>query len=287
MGTAALISALVAAVPAPGAKQVDSAPIASTRLLGFLPDGPMLLLETRTDGASILKRSTPNGGERFIEAARPDDATRWARQRADRLGATLPRPLPQSGSAWRFEQVSLHLVREPALGGRREVRLVATTRRRSSRGESQAPSKDPMLTVWRMPVVRPVEVGPIWPARDGRTLVIGYGHGGRRGLAVIALRRVRSGLLNLEALDRIQSGDLLGAAELLEQAVAVAPFSGDPIYNLACVHARLGRNARAKAELRIALDIDPARYGALARRDKDLASVREDPAVKRWLRLKD
>jgi len=67
------------------------------------------------------------------------------------------------------------------------------------------------------------------------------------------------------------------AVEQLQQAIAGDGTLWASRYNLACAYARLGRLAEAYDELRIVIGAQPE-YAALATRDGELSSLRNDPA---------
>jgi hypothetical protein len=242
-------AAPVPALPAP-------VPVASAELVGVAENRRLVVRETRADGSAILTEAAP-GGRRTIRSAD--------------LGDAVPAP---PLAPWIDGDVTFVVRREAPLGGRRSVHLEAV------RGAQR-------IDVWRIPEIRRVDVGPLYVVDDRRTLVIAYGHGGRRGLELVSLRRVRAALHNLAALELYARRELDAAAEELERAVIAMPEHGDAIYNLACIHALGGDLSRAKDELAHALEIDPARYRALARSDADLRVLRDDPDVAAWLRIDD
>ena len=67
-----------------------------------------------------------------------------------------------------------------------------------------------------------------------------------------------------------------------EQLVELAPDFGQGHYNVGCMHALLGNHKQAVASVTKAIALDP-NYRKTARRDPDLASVRDDPELARVL----
>lgn len=128
-------------------------------------------------------------------------------------------------------------------------------------------------------------VGPVYVVGDAAVLVVR--DGSVASLRVVDLLAAQIELDNLAALEALRVGDPQQAAALLERAVARDPRSGTSIYNLACVHARIGDLDRAEHELAIAIAIDPHRFIPLARRDDDLDALRERPSVRRRIGLEE
>lgn len=135
--------------------------------------------------------------------------------------------------------------------------------------------------------VDPPVLGPVWPAPDGRHVVVAIDLPGFRSLEVVDLRRTRAALETQAGLEAFVAGDRHGAARRWQRAVEIDPRFGDAIYNLACLHATGGELALAKQELELALAIDPRRYRRLARTDPDLALLRRDPEIRRWIGARD
>ena len=67
-----------------------------------------------------------------------------------------------------------------------------------------------------------------------------------------------------------------------EQLVDLSPHFGQGHYNVGCMHALLGNHQQAVASVAKAISLDP-KYRKVARRDPDLASVRDDPELVRVL----
>jgi tetratricopeptide (TPR) repeat protein len=67
-----------------------------------------------------------------------------------------------------------------------------------------------------------------------------------------------------------------------EQLVDLAPDFGKGHYNVGCMNALLGNHKQAVASVTKALVLEP-KYRKLARKDPDLDSVRDDPALTRVL----
>ncbi len=67
-----------------------------------------------------------------------------------------------------------------------------------------------------------------------------------------------------------------------EQLVELAPEFGQGHYNVGCMHALLGDHKQAVASVTKAIALDP-NYRKVARRDPDLATVRDDPELARVL----
>lgn len=96
--------------------------------------------------------------------------------------------------------------------------------------------------------------------------------------------RVKSLLRDYFRLAKSQSRAAI-APEFLscfEQAAALAPDFGQAHYNVGCMHALLGNHKEAVAATVRALTLEP-KYRKLARKDPDLASVRDDPELLRVL----
>jgi tetratricopeptide (TPR) repeat protein len=256
------------------ALMATAAPLLSATLVGFLPQGHFLVLEARSDGEALLRRVSHDGAtSAVLERIRSPRGRAWVEQRAHALGVRAPEALPRAdGDRWHVEEMTLVLVREAPLGGRRTVKLEA------QRGERA-------LEIFRMPELGRVEIDALYPVPGTRSLVVAYQQNGRRGIEAVDLSRALAALLNLEALVHYRAGAYQPAAELWERAIATAPGEGNAIYNLACLHARLGQLHRAKSELAIALGLDRVRYRALASDDADLAPLRADPEVRAWLGL--
>ena len=72
-------------------------------------------------------------------------------------------------------------------------------------------------------------------------------------------------------------GQLARAKEWADRALWLDPDDTQVLYNIACVHARLGVNDKALDLLARALQGMHPRMAAWARQDDDLASLREDP----------
>jgi tetratricopeptide (TPR) repeat protein len=269
MATAALILMTLASSPHP------APPLVSATLVGFLPQGDVLVLETKRGGEAILRRMSHDGARtELLERERPASLSSWLERRTDALGVRAPTPLPRERDRWRIHELELVLIEEAPLGGRRFVELEA---RRGHRA----------ITVWRMPVLDEARVGPLYLVPNTATLLITYAQGRRRGLDRIDVSLARAALLNLEAIDHFRAGERARAAALLEEAISIAPHAGDAAYNLACLHSRMGQLQRAKGELQIALGIDRVRFRLLARDDPDLEPLLADPEVRRWLGLED
>ena len=81
----------------------------------------------------------------------------------------------------------------------------------------------------------------------------------------------------------LKLGDAASAAEDFEAALELNPGDAQAHYNLACLRAREGRTDAAVEHLALALELKPDRYGAMARRDPDLASCRELPRFRALL----
>ncbi len=81
----------------------------------------------------------------------------------------------------------------------------------------------------------------------------------------------------------LKLGDAASAAEDFEAALELNPGDAQAHYNLACSRAREGRTDAALEHLALALELKPDRYGAMARRDADLASCRELPRFRALL----
>jgi tetratricopeptide (TPR) repeat protein len=247
----------------------------SAVLVGFLPQGGLLVLETRSDGEAILRTVAHDLGRSTIVARdRPSSVAEWILIQRRALGASPPTPLAKQRDRWQADEIELLQIEEAPLGGRRHVEIVAR------RGDRK-------ISVWRMPALARVEVGPIYRVPGTDTIVVSYAQKGRAGLDTIDLRSLRTTFSSLDATAAYHAGELERAAAIWEEAARMSPAAGDVFYNLACVHARMGQTERAKGELSIALDIDRTRYRALARDDDDLESLREDPEVRRWLRLEE
>jgi hypothetical protein len=67
-----------------------------------------------------------------------------------------------------------------------------------------------------------------------------------------------------------------------EQLVALAPEFGQGHYNVGCMHALLGNHQQAVESVTKAIALDP-KYRKVARKDPDLATVRDDPEIVRVL----
>jgi hypothetical protein len=268
MATAALILMTLASGP-------HLAGVRSATFVGFLPQGDLLVLEEQSAGEAILRRMSHDGARtELLERARPPSLSRWLQGRRDALGVRAPTPLVRQDDRWRIHELELALIEEAPLGGRRFVSIEA---RRGDR----------TLTIWRMPAIDEVSVGPLFPIPNTPSLLIAYAQQQRRGLETIDVSLVRAALLNLEAIDHFRAGETALAARLLEEAMEIAPHAGDAAYNLACLHSRTGQLPRAKGELQIALGIDRVRFRLLALDDPDLEPLREDPEVRRWLGLEE
>ncbi len=99
-----------------------------------------------------------------------------------------------------------------------------------------------------------------------------------------AQERVKGLLRDYFKLARSQSRETI-APEFLtcfEQLVELAPEFGQGHYNVGCMHALLGNHKQAVASVTKAIALDP-KYRKVARRDPDLASVRDDPELARVL----
>jgi hypothetical protein len=252
-----------------------TAVLLSATLVGFLPQGDLLVLETKSGGEAILRRMSHDGAKSSIVAReRPASLSDWVERRRAALGVRSPTPIAKRGDRWQAHGLELALIEPAPLGDRRFVELEA------KRGERA-------IRVWRMPALARVEVGPLYLVPGTGTLIVSYVQKDRRGLETIDLASVLATLLNLEALAVYRAGDRSRAVEILEEAAAASPKSADAVYNLACLHALMGQTVRAKGELSIALSIDRVRVRQLARNDADLESVREDPEVRRWLGLEE
>ncbi|HUU56978.1 MAG TPA: DUF2723 domain-containing protein [bacterium] len=81
----------------------------------------------------------------------------------------------------------------------------------------------------------------------------------------------------------LKLGDREGAAADFEAAIALEPRDAQAHYNLACVYALRGSGDEALEHLAVAVYLKPARYGAMAREDPDLASCRDLPAFEEAL----
>lgn len=79
-----------------------------------------------------------------------------------------------------------------------------------------------------------------------------------------------------QAFPLLKSGEYLEAKRLFEMALERKPTDSFVLYNLACAEARLGQD-RAALEHLNAVVANNARLLRLAQRDKDLASIRDDP----------
>jgi tetratricopeptide (TPR) repeat protein len=106
---------------------------------------------------------------------------------------------------------------------------------------------------------------------------------------VVELNPVHPNYWHLLATARERAADYAGAVAAYEKAMALgAPIMGGSFsaYSIARCHARAGKKEEAIAALERALDMG---YPNLAQpiRDPDLASIREDPRVKKMLGLDD
>jgi hypothetical protein len=100
-----------------------------------------------------------------------------------------------------------------------------------------------------------------------------------------AQERVKGLLRDYFKLAKSQSRESI-APEFLtcfEQLVDLAPEFGQGHYNVGCMHALLGNRKQAVASVTKAIALDP-KYRKVARRDPDLASVRDDPELVRVLK---
>jgi hypothetical protein len=96
--------------------------------------------------------------------------------------------------------------------------------------------------------------------------------------------RVKGLLRDYFKLAKSQSREAI-APEFLtcfEQLVELAPDFGKGHYNVGCMHALLGNHKQAVAFITKAIALEPT-YSKLARKDPDLASVRDDPEIVRIL----
>ena len=76
----------------------------------------------------------------------------------------------------------------------------------------------------------------------------------------------------------LKTHDYAGATNQLQQALAANPNLPAARYNLACAHVRLGQLSQALEELRELIAAHPE-YAVLARRDSELASLRQNPKL--------
>lgn len=236
----------------------------SRSLIGFDAVGAMLLLRESREERAILSFDLPSGPERTILSF--DGPVTDTRMRA--LIREQGWRTPETWQANAALGLWFHV--DEALGDRRTMAFYA-----------QADGVSVLLM--RVPIAGSTDVDRISRSPDDTFAIIEMHTHGQKSVFVIDLRDARSTLLNKRALDAYAGGDHQGAATLLERAVEANPRAGDAIYNLACVHALLGEVYRAADELQIAFALDPARYRRLAKKDPDLAAVRELPAIRETL----
>jgi tetratricopeptide (TPR) repeat protein len=74
------------------------------------------------------------------------------------------------------------------------------------------------------------------------------------------------------------AGDADGAADLMAREAAARPDKAGILYNAACFEALAGRREDALAHLREALALEPETVRGWAEGDRDLDSLRDDPA---------
>jgi hypothetical protein len=83
------------------------------------------------------------------------------------------------------------------------------------------------------------------------------------------------------AIPHARAGDWARAAELTAEGLNVHPDNPSLLYNLACFEAQGGRPAEALEHLRRAAELDPEKVREWVADDKDLDSIRDDPAFPR------
>jgi hypothetical protein len=100
----------------------------------------------------------------------------------------------------------------------------------------------------------------------------------------LAKERIKGLLREYFRLAKLQSRPSI-APEFLtcfQQIAEVAPDFGQAHYNVGCMHALLGNHKEAVTAITRSLSLEPS-YRKLARKDPDLASVRDDPELARVL----
>jgi tetratricopeptide (TPR) repeat protein len=247
-------------VTANSAARSDIDPPASKRLIAFDASGAMIIAAETAKARAIHTFALPNGPERVLFGI--DGTLSDARVHALIREHGWRRP-----ETWRDEaDLGLTFSIDPTLGDRRALHVHA---------RSGATS----IELVRIPIAGEVKIAPTVSSIDRRHLIVPLFTHGQHSLHVLDAAAARSALLNKAALDFYAQGDRAQAAMLLERAVEADPRAGDAIYNLACVHALMGDLERAADELAIAVAIQPSRYRRLAKKDPDLAPLRNLPSI--------
>lgn len=235
----------------------------SRALIGFSGDGAMILLADRQGSREIREFQLPSGPERTLfelDGSSEAHGTSLARKHGWR-----------KLEWWSDQEIALKFTSEATLGDRRVLRVLAEKDRLAIRVAEIPIDEETAVELVRAP--------------DDRYVVLRLLSEHRERVHVVDIKAAQSAIENRRALDALEAGDLLRAAALLEQAVEADPRAGDAVYNLACVHARLGDLERAADELSIALAISPEIYRRIAKADPDLAAVRNLPRIAETLGL--
>ena len=109
-------------------------------------------------------------------------------------------------------------------------------------------------------------------AQEPKSTVLAIG--GRRGEAF----EVSPWEHYFAAIPHAKAGDWARAAELTAEGLARYPDNPSLLYNLACFEAQGSQRAQALEHLRRAAELEPVKIREWAADDKDLDSIRDDPA---------
>ncbi len=272
------VVAAMACAPSLRVQHPRAAPdrVVGAELLGARGTDAIVFLEHLSPRGFVVRSLALDDGTSQILARTEDPRdTAWLSSVHDRFGW---RALPATGHAVRPDAVFaiddtllLHVDEPSGLAG------YATASVEAVYGKSR-------VTLTELVQVRGLRVGPLY--RTGHHGVLVVRDGDTESLRILDLDAARTALDNLEAMRHLKAGDLDRAGDLLEDAVARTPASGESVYNLACVRALQGRLDEAEDTLAIALAIDGKRYARLARGDGDLAPLRERDAVREKIGLK-
>jgi len=107
------------------------------------------------------------------------------------------------------------------------------------------------------------------------------------GPEIVSLQRVAARLFNARGFDRQRANAYTDAAADFNKAFELDATYAQAVFNLACARAHLGQNDAALAALADAVRLEPAKFRAEAKTDKDLDSLRAMPKFRDLLDTED
>lgn len=251
----------------PGRTHFDQGRVVSATMLGTRGEGHIVWLEHLAPAGGVIRHlSLQDRRARTLARTSKVVTDGWIAQARSAYGWSDALPLRSVEGRFEIDGALLIQIEAPAA-----FDLSPTHTILGRQADSEVP-------LGEIAASRKAKIGPLYLV--GTHAIIAVRDTRSASLEIVDLDEARVALDNVEAIRALRAGDTDRAAELLERAIRLDPSSGESIYNLACVHAVTGDLDRAEAELAIALALENRRFTALARKDPDLALLRERPSVR-------